>query len=766
MLSGHYYYYFFEFVIFFSNSYFLCFVVIVSVVSFLAKRVRPNSAIMEEEEVLCAIDQFLDELARSSEESNAESCDDDDGITAHKSKQGKEKPPTLSHLQRRILTRVKIPLLLKCIENNREAEFKQRISVLKPDELAFVTEFRGESKENLVPMLILTIMMRRYDMARELVQTYNIPVTQTGMLEIAEGQRVEEATTVWAAALAGDLPTIKLLLKHGADINQATLTGSTPLRVACFKGYEDIITFLLAKGADINSKIIYYKTTNLMVACFHKKMKVLKLLLEHGVRMNDQDYLGRTTLHLAAQMGRLDLVKILLSYGCDLNVQDNRGVTPIQIAAEYAKDDVVSYLIDYTRDSIDVKAIIEIKEFLGASFIQNKFVLDGTDKHRALFHWSESLRMRRDYGIPKSPSTLDSPLYKERKEFEDDNELAALMVSGNTEELVLQSYMLKYRITNGIASFPVGITYQGMLQARNGNHYMAHLMWHETLRLHSINQEPLGEDLWHLVDLMLDIRSFELDISNYRGFLAQLLVATMAELDRTLSKLDQEIHPLELEPIKAILHKCPELLLALLDMLFDADGSSGNEKLDFKVKQEIYTLSKKDWRLEEIRKQPSLLHLVCNPDFKLMNHMKNNCQVLFPSLKLVNLLLQCGFDPNSLDHERNTPLHLACKTSSSACVEALVEAGAEIGVCNIHGERPLNATASHPAIQKALNLKTIAAIAIKTRLAENDPNISRDLVKFVKRCHHCPRRHAWSANIPGNYSRFAVVRPNQIFGLF
>lgn len=45
----------------------------------------------------------------------------------------------------------------------------------------------------------------------------------------------------WNAALfcilqTGHLNIIKLLLKHGANVNHATKTHSTPLRAACFDG--------------------------------------------------------------------------------------------------------------------------------------------------------------------------------------------------------------------------------------------------------------------------------------------------------------------------------------------------------------------------------------------------------------------------------------------------------------------------------------------------------------------------------------------------
>ena len=44
------------------------------------------------------------------------------------------------------------------------------------------------------------------------------------------------------------------LIELGADVNEATATGWTPLHAAAYRGSDEIIKFLVEKGAKINVK--------------------------------------------------------------------------------------------------------------------------------------------------------------------------------------------------------------------------------------------------------------------------------------------------------------------------------------------------------------------------------------------------------------------------------------------------------------------------------------------------------------------------------
>jgi ankyrin repeat protein len=54
---------------------------------------------------------------------------------------------------------------------------------------------------------------------------------------------------LYAAAQGGHLDAVKLLVKRGANIHQATDQGVTPLHKAALYGHQEIVDYLMSKGA-------------------------------------------------------------------------------------------------------------------------------------------------------------------------------------------------------------------------------------------------------------------------------------------------------------------------------------------------------------------------------------------------------------------------------------------------------------------------------------------------------------------------------------
>ncbi|XP_061087928.1 protein phosphatase 1 regulatory subunit 27-like [Conger conger] len=54
------------------------------------------------------------------------------------------------------------------------------------------------------------------------------------------------------AVLSGNLESVKLLVKSGADIHQQDEDGWTPLHIACSDGFPDIARYLLSMGASVD----------------------------------------------------------------------------------------------------------------------------------------------------------------------------------------------------------------------------------------------------------------------------------------------------------------------------------------------------------------------------------------------------------------------------------------------------------------------------------------------------------------------------------
>ncbi|MCY4404573.1 MAG: ankyrin repeat domain-containing protein [Candidatus Poribacteria bacterium] len=112
-------------------------------------------------------------------------------------------------------------------------------------------------------------------------------------------QRQGVANDVWEAAFIGDLKMVKKAITEGMDVNAKNPQSGNPmLLTAALMGHTEIITYLLEKGADINTR--------------------------------NRD--GNTALHTAAFLGRADVVELLLEHGVDVNVRNNSGGSAIDNA--------------------------------------------------------------------------------------------------------------------------------------------------------------------------------------------------------------------------------------------------------------------------------------------------------------------------------------------------------------------------------------------------------------------------------------------------
>ena len=64
-------------------------------------------------------------------------------------------------------------------------------------------------------------------------------------------------------------------------------------------------------------------------------------LLEHGADVNVRTKDDTTTLHVAAQNGRLDNTRVLLERGANVGEEGGHGRTPSQVASERGYDHIM-----------------------------------------------------------------------------------------------------------------------------------------------------------------------------------------------------------------------------------------------------------------------------------------------------------------------------------------------------------------------------------------------------------------------------------------
>lgn len=104
------------------------------------------------------------------------------------------------------------------------------------------------SKTTGATPLVIACRNGHYDIVQYLLLKCHADVEQPGSVTF-DGETIEGAPPLWCASAAGHASIVKLLVKHGANVNSTTRTNSTPLRAACFDGHYEIVKYLVTHGA-------------------------------------------------------------------------------------------------------------------------------------------------------------------------------------------------------------------------------------------------------------------------------------------------------------------------------------------------------------------------------------------------------------------------------------------------------------------------------------------------------------------------------------
>jgi uncharacterized protein len=230
--------------------------------------------------------------------------------------------------------------------------------------------------------LMLAACRARVDLARRLVDLG------------ADIHRVDAAagtTALHKACQAGSLPIVKMLVDAGAFIDQQLpTTGHSPLLMAIWFKWDQIVAYLLAQGATLNLRTHFGFTLDqqldfalkvtregrdrllriidlinerrardqaaeesqtLMAAVVAGDVAAVKSALAAGAKVDERFPLinvfndGHTPLLVAARDGPTEIVKILVEAGADVNaVEPTFGAVPLHKAAYNGRAEILAIL--------------------------------------------------------------------------------------------------------------------------------------------------------------------------------------------------------------------------------------------------------------------------------------------------------------------------------------------------------------------------------------------------------------------------------------
>ena len=143
-----------------------------------------------------------------------------------------------------------------------------------------------------------------------------------------------------------------LLINAGADVNKADGIGMTPLHYSILlhdeKNALKLTEILINKGAAINTKGGYDQGTPLFNACGRRKhIEVVKLLLSRGADVKTVNVRRETPLHNAAFIdGNGEIIMLFISGGADINAGSPEN-TPLHRAAYSGAAENIALLINH-----------------------------------------------------------------------------------------------------------------------------------------------------------------------------------------------------------------------------------------------------------------------------------------------------------------------------------------------------------------------------------------------------------------------------------
>ncbi|HKS38217.1 MAG TPA: ankyrin repeat domain-containing protein [Verrucomicrobiae bacterium] len=167
-----------------------------------------------------------------------------------------------------------------------------------------------------------------------------------------------------AAHQYGSAVILKELIGHRADVRAASGSGENPLRAAARAGDVEALRVLLAHGAEVNaaSRTAYSASAEasaVMIAAQFGHRDCVELLLEKGADVHFTSDFGNA-LHFAALTDRKDIGRLLIERGANVNAIGKRivsfrndpGFTPLMYAAMTERNDpvLVQLLIDRGAD--------------------------------------------------------------------------------------------------------------------------------------------------------------------------------------------------------------------------------------------------------------------------------------------------------------------------------------------------------------------------------------------------------------------------------
>jgi len=165
---------------------------------------------------------------------------------------------------------------------------------------------------------------------------------------------------IWIAAVNGEWETVKKCLEQVPAL--ITFTGAVSIvghiyrnvsllhLAASWPGNEEMLEYLLSKGADVNAYDDRAGTPLHIVTKWCPDVEALKILVDHGADVNTKNKWEEIPLHHAAKQTDVEILAYLISQGADVHAKNKQGETPLHCAVEESSTEIVAFLVSQGAD--------------------------------------------------------------------------------------------------------------------------------------------------------------------------------------------------------------------------------------------------------------------------------------------------------------------------------------------------------------------------------------------------------------------------------
>lgn len=154
------------------------------------------------------------------------------------------------------------------------------------------------------------------------------------------------------AASLGNLNAVNILMQGDANLLVRNFSdGFTPIYCAIKSDNIQVLDKFVKSGMGVNFRSdLYDGISPLHYASALGMDNIVSYLIQEGADVNIQDLNGQTPLHKAVTQDNIVVLYSLLNAGANVDIEDNQGNTPLDIAVEKDKDVYAVLLKRYMKN--------------------------------------------------------------------------------------------------------------------------------------------------------------------------------------------------------------------------------------------------------------------------------------------------------------------------------------------------------------------------------------------------------------------------------